>query len=224
MAFLPSVFFQFVASLKSNIPIYERKLGLNSSVEIKGGKKKSCSLFAATFRPLNILQQHVVNTNWKHCLLFPRQAYNEFIKSGSSISVRTLLDKAARSSWIQLLIRVYSAFNFGPYILHMALIKLKKTKFCGLSPRVNYTDRATAACRRSDCELLRIQGATWSAWRIPTAVSRFSRQEPLLFYQVAPQLYSRGWVHPVPDTLLFFPGSAGNRTRASGSVAKNSDH
>jgi hypothetical protein len=27
--------------------------------------------------------------------------------------------------------------------------------------------------------------------------SRFSRQEPLLFYQVAPQLYSRGWVDPV---------------------------
>jgi hypothetical protein len=51
--------------------------------------------------------------------------------------------------------------------------------------------------------------------------SRFSRQEPLLFYQVAPQLYSR--VDPVPDPLLFF-GSAGNRNRASGSVAKNSDH
>jgi hypothetical protein len=33
--------------------------------------------------------------------------------------------------------------------------------------------------------------------------SRFSRQEPLLFYQVAPQLYSRGWVDPVPDPLLF---------------------
>jgi hypothetical protein len=28
---------------------------------------------------------------------------------------------------------------------------------------------------------------------------------------------------PVPDPLLF-SGSAGNRTRASGSVAKNSDH
>jgi hypothetical protein len=51
----------------------------------------------------------------------------------------------------------------------------------------------------------------------------FSRQEPLLFYQVAPQLYSRGWVDPVPDPLFFFC-SAGNRTRASGSVAKNSDH
>jgi hypothetical protein len=33
--------------------------------------------------------------------------------------------------------------------------------------------------------------------------SRFSRQDTLLFYQVAPQLYSRGWVDPVPDPLLF---------------------
>jgi hypothetical protein len=44
------------------------------------------------------------------------------------------------------------------------------------------------------------------------------------FYQVAPQLYSRGRMDPVPDPLLFCSGSAGNRTRASGSVAKNSDH
>jgi hypothetical protein len=82
--------------------------------------------------------------------------------------------------------------------------KLKK-KLHGLSPRANYTDRATAACRRSDCQLVRIEGATWSAWQIPPAVfSRFSRREPLLFYQVAPQLYSLGWVDPVPDPLLFF--------------------
>jgi hypothetical protein len=45
-----------------------------------------------------------------------------------------------------------------------------KTKLHGLSPRANYTDRATAACRRSDCQLLRIEGATWLAWRIPTGV------------------------------------------------------
>jgi hypothetical protein len=37
--------------------------------------------------------------------------------------------------------------------------------------------------------------------------SRFSGQEPLLFYQVAPQLYSRGWVDPVPDPLLVFLSS-----------------
>jgi hypothetical protein len=39
------------------------------------------------------------------------------------------------------------------------------------------------------------------------------------------QLYSRGWVDPVPDPLLLRKsGSAGNRTRATGSVARNSDH
>jgi hypothetical protein len=101
--------------------------------------------------------------------------------------------------------------------------RLNWTELHGPSPRANYTDRATAACRRSDCQRLRINGATWSAWRIPTALFSVSRQEPLLFYQVAPQLYSRGWVDPVPDpTTVFFSGSAGNRTRASGSVAKNS--
>jgi hypothetical protein len=41
--------------------------------------------------------------------------------------------------------------------------KKKKTTILGLSPRANYTDRATAACRRSDCQLFRIEGATWSA-------------------------------------------------------------
>jgi hypothetical protein len=41
--------------------------------------------------------------------------------------------------------------------------KKKKTKLHSLSPRENYTDRATAACRRSDCQLVRIEGATWSA-------------------------------------------------------------
>jgi hypothetical protein len=101
---------------------------------------------------------------------------------------------------------------------------LYKKKLHGLSPQANYTDRETAVCRQNDCQLSRIEGATWSAWRIPTAVFLVSRQEQLLFYQVATQLYSRGWVDPVPDPLLFFSGSAGNRNRASGSVAKNSDH
>jgi hypothetical protein len=39
----------------------------------------------------------------------------------------------------------------------------KKKKLHGPSPRANYTDRATTACRRSDCRLVRIEGATWSA-------------------------------------------------------------
>jgi hypothetical protein len=110
-----------------------------------------------------------------------------------------------------------------------AVVK-QKTKNSMIWVRERTTDRATAACRRSDCQLVRIEGATWSAWRLPPAVFPVSRQESLLFYQVAPQLYSRGWVDPVPDPLpfsfFFFrkSGSAGNRTRASGSVVKNSDH
>jgi hypothetical protein len=45
------------------------------------------------------------------------------------------------------------------------------------------------------------------------------------FFQVAPQLYSRGWVDPVPDSLLLRKSSsAGNITWTSGSVARNSDH
>jgi hypothetical protein len=43
------------------------------------------------------------------------------------------------------------------------VINKQTNKLHGLSPRANYTDRATAACRRSDCQLLRIKGATWSA-------------------------------------------------------------
>jgi hypothetical protein len=41
------------------------------------------------------------------------------------------------------------------------------------------------------------------------------------FFQVAPQLYSRGWVDPL---LLRKYGSSGNRTRTCGSVARSSDH
>jgi hypothetical protein len=45
------------------------------------------------------------------------------------------------------------------------------------------------------------------------------------FFQVAPQLYSRGWVDLVPGPLLLRKsGSAGNRTQTSGSVVRNSDH
>jgi hypothetical protein len=42
------------------------------------------------------------------------------------------------------------------------------------------------------------------------------------FFQVAPPLYSRAWVDPVSDPLLL--RESGNRTRAYGSVARNSDH
>jgi hypothetical protein len=43
-------------------------------------------------------------------------------------------------------------------------------KFRDFSPPANYTDRISAACRRSYCQLLAIEGVAWSAQRIPTAV------------------------------------------------------
>jgi hypothetical protein len=45
-----------------------------------------------------------------------------------------------------------------------------KKKLHGLSPGANYTDRVTAACRRSHCQLLRIEGSMWLVSQIPTAV------------------------------------------------------
>jgi hypothetical protein len=94
-------------------------------------------------------------------------------------------------------------------------IDLDKTNSVTFSPQVNYTDRATAACRRSWCQLLRIEGVAWSAQQIPTAVNLCILERSRYFsIQLAPQLSSRGWVDPVPDPL--HPrksGSPGNRTR-----------
>jgi hypothetical protein len=49
----------------------------------------------------------------------------------------------------------------------------------------------------------------------------FLEMSRYFFFQVAPQLYSRGWMDPVPDPrLLRESGRAGNRPRASRSVAR----
>jgi hypothetical protein len=55
--------------------------------------------------------------------------------------------------------------------------------------------------------------------------SQMSIPEPLLFFQVAPQLYTRRRVDPVPNPLLLRKSaSTGYRTRIFGSVARNTDH
>jgi hypothetical protein len=57
---------------------------------------------------------------------------------------------------------VVSLFFLLPGMIEAGHTK-QTNKLHGLSPRANYTDRATAACPRSDYKLLRIKGATWSA-------------------------------------------------------------
>jgi hypothetical protein len=62
----------------------------------------------------------------------------------------------------------------------------KTNKLRGLSPRANYTDRATAVCRQSWCHFMRIEGVAWSAQRIPTAVFKLHYRDrnsrPLVLY------------------------------------------
>jgi hypothetical protein len=70
---------------------------------------------------------------------------------------------------------------------------LKKKKILGLSPQANYTDLATAACRRSWCQPLRVEGVAWSAQRIPTAVNLgFVDRSRYFFIQGASQFSSQG--------------------------------
>jgi hypothetical protein len=62
-------------------------------------------------------------------------------------------------------------------------------------------------------QLLRIEGCHGVTAGPHTVVNLFSRMEPLLFFQVAPHLSSRGYIDPVPDPLLCRKfGTARNRT------------
>jgi hypothetical protein len=94
-----------------------------------------------------------------------------------------------------------------------------------------WSESASELYRPSDCRL--------SAKSVPSFADRgchvvnatdsycrilgFLDRSRYYFFQVAPQLYSRGCMNPVPDPVfLRKSGIAGNRNRASGSVANNS--
>jgi hypothetical protein len=61
------------------------------------------------------------------------------------------------------------------------LLKLKKKNLRGLSPLASSTNRVTAACRRSYCQLMRLEGFEWSAQRIPPAVFSDFLTGPITF-------------------------------------------
>jgi hypothetical protein len=63
--------------------------------------------------------------------------------------------------------------------------------------------------------LLQIEGFAWQHNRSPRPlISVFQIRSCYFSIQVAPQLYSWGWVDPIPDPLLLRKsGSAGNRTQ-----------
>jgi hypothetical protein len=110
-----------------------------------------------------------------------------------------------------------------------------------------FHDRANLICHikktfwpESASELYRPSDRLLSAKFVPNFVDRgcyvvsatnpngrflcFIDRSRCFFFQVAPQLYSRGSVDPVPDPLLRKSGRARKRTRTSGPVSRNYDH
>jgi hypothetical protein len=122
--------------------------------------------------------------------------------------IRLLSDE---QKWIDLM----EFFSQSSKFVYRPTVLTKNSMAC--SPQTNYTNRATAICRRSWCQLLLIESVTWTTQQIPTAVNLdFLDLQRYFSNQVAPQLYSRGWVDLVPNPLLLRKsGSAGNRTLTS---------
>jgi hypothetical protein len=101
----------------------------------------------------------------------------------------------------------------------------KANKLRGLSPRANYTDERQPLVGKVSVNFLRVEGC-----RVVNAKDSYGRILGFLdlsryySFQVAPQLYWRGWVDHVPNPLPpRKSGSVGNRTRTCESVARNSD-
>jgi hypothetical protein len=122
------------------------------------------------------------------------------------------------------LLRLHST-NQTKHVLHRNII-ITKNKLRGLSPRANYTDQSTAACCAKLVPTSMDRGChVVSVTDLYGSILGFLDRNRYFFFQVAPQLYSRGWMDPVPDPLLLRKsGSVGNRTRTSWSVTRYSDH
>jgi hypothetical protein len=102
-------------------------------------------------------------SHWPHGTLYPQKlALSSLTSSGCLVGIVCSQTQATELS-------LYIPTGITIQEVCLKIIK-KNPELHGLSPRANYTDRATAACRQSDCQLLRIEGATWSAWQIPMAV------------------------------------------------------
>jgi hypothetical protein len=82
---------------------------------------------------------------------------------------------------------LYSAYLHTPSIPSCTSVQ----KLRDMSPRANYTDRSTAACRQSQCQLL---GNAWSE-------QRFSKPKPIIFLSSSSIVLTR-LSGPVPDPLV----------------------
>jgi hypothetical protein len=137
--------------------------------------------------------------------------------------------KAWSLSWGRILLETW-ILNFS----YVAFVKLQKWYVLRLSKKKTQWPESAS-------ELYRPSDRRFSAKLMPTFAVRechvvsstdpccriigFLYRSRYFFFQIAPQLYSRGWVDAVPDSLLVKKsGSAGNRTRTSRYVARTMWH
>jgi hypothetical protein len=108
----------------------------------------------------------------------------------------------------------------APYFLVAASCKCTKSKLANPNSLASGRER-TIPTERSPLvgQLLRTRGVG-SLW----PYSRVSRPQPLIFLPSSSSIALTRLSGPRSRPLLRKSGSAGNRTRTSGSVARNSDH
>jgi hypothetical protein len=103
-------------------------------------------------------------------------------------------------------------FTYMHYLCEYVCKIKKLNPITWVRERTTPTERSPLVGEIS-ANFLQLEGAAWSAWRTPYGrILGFIDRSSSFFFQLAPQLYSRGWVGPVPDPLLFTEfGGAGNR-------------
>jgi hypothetical protein len=96
----------------------------------------------------------------------------------------------------------------------MTITRYILKKLCGLSPRANYTNRGPPLIGEVSANFSRQRVSRGQRNGSPGPYSQLSRpQNHYYFFHAASELYSQGWVDPVPDSLLHRKsGNAGNRT------------
>jgi hypothetical protein len=105
----------------------------------------------------------------------------------------------------------------------------KTTNKKQITKQIPWPQSASELCRTSDRRLSAKLVPTFAdrGYRVVNATDScglilgFLDRRRYFFFQVAPQLYSRGWMEPAIDSLILRKsGSTGNRTRTSGLVAR----